>query len=190
VLMDCQMPVMDGFDATRHIREAERARGTGEHMPIIALTANVMNEDRERCVAAGMDAHLGKPIDPAQLANCLTLHLNRQSNAPAVDLRALRELTEGDAEFERDLFEAFISSGDQSLADIMEALRNQDFETIGRRAHALKGASANIHAARLCSAAAKLESAAKGMFVTEIDGLVREVTESLQLVNDQLRKAG
>ncbi len=190
VLMDCQMPVMDGFDATRHIREAERARGTGKHVPIIALTANVMSEDRERCVAAGMDAHLGKPIDPMQLANSLARYVNRQPTAPAVDLRALRELTDGDAEFERELFETFISSGDKSIAEILEALRNQDFETIGRRAHALKGASANIHAAPLSSAAAKLESAAKGMFVTEIDGLVREVSEKLQLVNDQLRNAG
>ena len=66
VLMDCQMPVMDGFTATRRIRELEKGSGT-KRLPIIALTANVMSEDRENCIAAGMDAHLGKPIEPAQL---------------------------------------------------------------------------------------------------------------------------
>ena len=61
--MDCQMPVMDGFTATARIREAEQRGGRGKRLPIIALTANVMSEDRENCIAAGMDAHLGKPID-------------------------------------------------------------------------------------------------------------------------------
>jgi CheY-like chemotaxis protein len=64
VLMDCQMPVMDGFTATRRIRELERASGRGKRLPIIALTANVMSEDRENCIAAGMDAHLANPSSP------------------------------------------------------------------------------------------------------------------------------
>jgi CheY-like chemotaxis protein/nitrogen-specific signal transduction histidine kinase len=71
VLMDCQMPVMDGFTAVRRIRASEQA--SGKRLPIIALTANVMTEDRVECTAAGMDAHLAKPIDPVKLAE----HLNR-----------------------------------------------------------------------------------------------------------------
>jgi len=71
VLMDCQMPVMDGFTASRRIRASEQA--SGKRLPIIALTANVMTEDRVECAAAGMDAHLAKPIDPVKLAE----HLNR-----------------------------------------------------------------------------------------------------------------
>jgi CheY-like chemotaxis protein/nitrogen-specific signal transduction histidine kinase len=71
VLMDCQMPVMDGFTASRRIRASEQA--SGKRLPIIALTANVMTEDRVECTAAGMDAHLAKPIDPVKLAE----HLNR-----------------------------------------------------------------------------------------------------------------
>jgi len=69
--MDCQMPVMDGFAATRAIRAIEAQRGSGRRLPIIALTANVMNEDRELCAAAGMDAHLGKPIESNKLIECL-----------------------------------------------------------------------------------------------------------------------
>jgi two-component system sensor histidine kinase/response regulator len=190
VLMDCQMPVMDGFTATARIREAEKKAGAGKRLPIIALTANVMSEDREHCIAAGMDAHLGKPIVSSQLADCLGRYVGDANALHDVDLNALRELTGGDAEFERELVETFVSSGDKCLADIVEAVRASDLETIGKRAHALKGASANIHAHRLSAAASNLESAARANSLREIDGLVRQVKENLRAVNSQLRKVG
>jgi two-component system sensor histidine kinase/response regulator len=190
VLMDCQMPVMDGFTATRRIRELERQSGRGKRLPIIALTANVMSEDRENCIAAGMDAHLGKPIEPAQLIDCLARYLKPEAERPAVDMNALRELTGGDEEFERELVETFVVSGDQCLAEILAALDVKDFDTIGKRAHALKGASANIHAPGLAAAASTLESAARKNSAGEIDGLVRELSDKLKAVNAQLRKAG
>jgi two-component system, sensor histidine kinase and response regulator len=188
VLMDCQMPVMDGFTATARIRELERLESR-TRLPIIALTANVMSEDREHCLAAGMDAHLGKPIVPSQLADCLARYL-KDKTAAEVDMHALHELTGGDTDFERELIETFVSSGDQCLVDIIAALHSSDFETIGRRAHALKGASANIHAHRLSHAASNLESAARTNLASEIDRLVREVAGTLRAVNAQLRKAG
>jgi two-component system, sensor histidine kinase and response regulator len=188
VLMDCQMPVMDGFTATRRIRDTERATGR-KRLPIIALTANVMSEDRENCIAAGMDAHLGKPIEPAQLIDCLGRYLKSEPTRPEVDMSALREVTGGDPDFERELLETFISSGDQCLAEILNACRVNDFETVGKRAHALKGASANIHAVGLAAAASSLENAARANSTAEIDGLVQELTEKLQAVNAELRKA-
>ena len=100
VLMDCQMPVMDGFTATARIREDEKMSGSDKRLPIIALTANVMSEDRDHCLAAGMDAHLGKPIVPSQLADCLGRYLGDKKALHDVDLNALRELTGGDADFE------------------------------------------------------------------------------------------
>jgi CheY-like chemotaxis protein len=187
VLMDCQMPVMDGFTATRRIRESERQSGHGKRLPIIALTANVMSEDRENCIAAGMDAHLSKPIEPAQLIDCLSRYLKPHDERPQVDMNALRELTGGDTEFERELVETFVSSGDQCLADIASALHTRDFDTIGKRAHALKGASANIHAQALAAAASTLENAARRNSTDQIDGLVRELREKLQAVNAELR---
>jgi two-component system, sensor histidine kinase and response regulator len=190
VLMDCQMPVMDGFTAARRIRELERQNGRGKRLPIIALTANVMSEDRDSCIAAGMDAHLGKPIEPAQLADCLGRYLKPDTARSEVDLHALRELTGGDAEFERELTETFVSSGDQCLAEILAALRVNDLATIGTRAHALKGASANIHASGLAAAASSLENAARANSVGEIDALVQALTEKLQAVNAELRRAG
>jgi CheY-like chemotaxis protein len=190
VLMDCQMPVMDGFTAATRIREAEAASGTGKRVPIIALTANVMNEDREQCLAAGMDAHLGKPIAPSQLADCLERHLKGNKIMNDVDLTALHELTGGDADFERELIETFVASGDKCLEDIVEALRTDDYDTVGKRAHTLKGASANIHAHRLSAAASHLESAARAKSLREIDGLLRELKDNLRAVNAQLRAVG
>jgi two-component system sensor histidine kinase/response regulator len=190
VLMDCQMPVMDGFTATRRIRELEARSGRGKRLPIIALTANVMSEDRQNCIAAGMDSHLGKPIEPAKLVDCLDRYLKPRAVHEEVDKKALREITGGDADFERELVETFITSGDKCLAEILSALRVSDFETIGKRAHALKGASANIHASGLAAAASSLETAARSNEVGEIDGLVQQLTSKLQAVNAELRKAG
>ena len=188
VLMDCQMPVMDGFTAARRIRDNEAREGRGKHLPIIALTANVMSEDRELCTAAGMDAHLCKPIVPEQLEECLGRYL-KSSPVPVVmdvDLDALRELTGGDLEFERELVETFVNSGDQCLAEIIAALSVSDMDTIGKRAHALKGASANIHAHTLTAAASNLENAARRNSVQEVDELVRQLKERLQAVNARL----
>jgi two-component system sensor histidine kinase/response regulator len=189
VLMDCQMPVMDGFTATRRIREMEVKRGT-KRLPIIALTANVMSEDRENCLAAGMDAHLGKPIEPAQLVEALSRFLKAAVAAPAIDREALRELTGGDAQFERELADTFVASGDQCLAEIIAALKVSDFDTVRKRAHSLKGASANIHAVPLSKAASSLENAARENSLPAIGGLVIELTEKLAAVNAELRQVG
>jgi PAS domain S-box-containing protein len=190
VLMDCQMPVMDGFTASRRIREAEKQRGNGVRLPIIALTANVMSEDRQNCIAAGMDAHLGKPIELRLVAQCLERFLGHGPAAPAVDIKALRALTDGDEIFERELIATFIESGDKNVADIVAALAARDYETIGRRAHALKSAGANIHALGLSESAAKLERAVRSNAIGEIAELVQRVGADLSSVNEELRRAG
>jgi HPt (histidine-containing phosphotransfer) domain-containing protein len=105
-----------------------------------------------------------------------------------VDLDALHELTGGDTEFERELIATFVSSGDQCLAEIVAALTVEDLETVGRRAHSLKGASANIHALPLSLAAADLEQAARTKALPAIDGLVAQLRERLFAVNQQLAK--
>ena len=189
VLMDCQMPVMDGFTATQQWREWEQQHGGSRRLPIIALTANVMREDRDRCLAVGMDAHLGKPIQATQLRDCLLRFLGNKA-PPAVDMPALHEITGGDEEFERDLIQTFISSGDGNLADIVAALGRLDFDTIAKRAHALKGSSANIRAEALSAAAARLELAAHRQSAQEVGTLVTQVSAKLQEVTQLLSDAG
>ena len=81
ILMDCRMPVMDGFEATRLIRERQ---GDGPRIPIIALTANARIEDRDASLAAGMDDHLSKPIDLEQLDEAISRHLTRIKHSPLV----------------------------------------------------------------------------------------------------------
>ncbi|MBS0375720.1 MAG: response regulator [Proteobacteria bacterium] len=173
VLMDCQMPLLDGFDATRQIRQREPA---GQRLPIIALTANALAGDRDSCLAAGMDDYLSKPLEPAALAASLARWappgMRALTPAPAsaagaepadaapVDLAALAVLTEGDAGFERELIEVFIASGDSALAALVAALAGGDLGELRRQAHALKGASANLRARPLAARAEELEAAA------------------------------
>ncbi len=190
VLMDLQMPVMDGMTATRKIREWE----TSGHTPIIALTANAMTGDRELCEAAGMDGYLTKPIEVERLRNILAkFGLEKPdpvaavpaaalesrpslSAAAPVDLRAFRELTDGDQAFAQELAAAFISSGEQQLAEITAALAQNQRIAVAKTAHKLKGACANIHAQVLKSLAEQMEidsAAADTRALDQINGLLR-----------------
>jgi CheY-like chemotaxis protein len=178
IIMDCQMPQMDGYEATREIRRLEAGRS---HIPIVALTAHAMQGDEDRCRAAGMDDYLSKPIDRTKLEVCLERLLpgggsagvgpprlipaiKESSVAPdahhPIDWQALLESIDGDREFARDLADAFIGTVDRELAAIAGALRSGDDAKLRESAHTLKGASANLHAAAATNAAALLESAA------------------------------
>jgi PAS domain S-box-containing protein len=186
ILMDCQMPVMDGLQATREIRGQERH---GKRIPIIALTANALASDRDNCLAAGMDEHLGKPLELAKLEACLAQFLAGRNPQPIdasksldpasatsppaapppaapVDLAALRDIVGDDAEFQRELIDTFIASGDATLAQIVAALDASDFASVRKSAHSLKGASANIRAQPLSAAARLLESQAASQNAT------------------------
>jgi PAS domain S-box-containing protein len=161
VLMDLQMPVMDGMTATRKIREWE----TSGHIPIIALTANAMTGDRELCEAAGMDGYLTKPIEVERLRSVLTkfgLAKNEAQAAPnpgaPVDLRGFRSITDGDKVFAHELVATFIASGERQLAEISYAVAGLNREALAKAAHQLKGACANIHAHGLKFLAEQMES--------------------------------
>jgi len=180
VFMDCQMPVMDGFEATAQIRARENP---GHHVPIIAMTAMAMKGDAERCFAAGMDDYLAKPISRDDIQQIIEKHLrmiepeagatDRAATAERhgepkatvsvspVDMSRLHKITEGDTELECDLIKTFLRDSRQRVAALEDLVRSGPCRDVQRTAHALKGSSGTIGALELQRLAQKIEEAGR-----------------------------
>lgn len=171
VLMDVQMPVMDGFEATRAIRVKEA--GIDRQTPIVAMTAHAMKGDRERCLAAGMDEYLSKPVQRDELQQVLAWVSQRKetplnpSEKPAIDeppqlpsavdrATALERLG-GDEELFEELAGLFRVEGPRMLQEIREALEAGDPAAVQRTAHGLKGAASYLGGTQTAEAAHRLE---------------------------------
>jgi len=170
VLMDVQMPEMDGFTATGLIREKERATGT--HIPIIAMTAHAMKGDREKCLAVGMDGYISKPINPEELYEVIEsagtgakmparIWEDSPSDEPIIEMSSLLSRVEGDKELLAQLATLFLKEYEESLAAMREAILQQDAGMLAKAAHTLKGAVANFAAPRALDAALRLEAVAQ-----------------------------
>jgi signal transduction histidine kinase/DNA-binding response OmpR family regulator/HPt (histidine-containing phosphotransfer) domain-containing protein len=164
VLMDVQMPDMGGAEATAEIRRLERERGG--HLRIIAMTAHAMDGDRERCLAAGMDGYLSKPIDPALLFATVEQRPDAEPAPPALapaaphdalDSDALLRRLDGDEQLVTEVLHVFRDDCPTRLAAIKAAVDAKDGSQIRAAAHALKGAAANLSATSLFDAARVLE---------------------------------
>jgi CheY-like chemotaxis protein len=165
-LMDVQMPEMDGFEATARIRERERE--TGAHLPIIALTAHAMKGDRERCMEAGMDGYVSKPIRAEDLFRAmeeLAPAAGRAGvNAPPEHVpeevfdraEALTRL-DHDKGLLKEIAALFLENSPEYLSRIRQALADRDSRALGRAAHALKGSVGNLAARAAFKAASRLE---------------------------------
>jgi CheY-like chemotaxis protein len=155
VFMDCQMPGMDGYEATEEIRryEAEAAKSP---VPIIAVTASVIKGDRERCLAVGMNDYLAKPIDPDLLISRINHWLKK-----SLDLRALERIRqmniEGEADFLEELVKIFRDTSPERIERMRSAIENRDGRALAREAHYLKSSSANLGAMQLSSICQKLD---------------------------------
>ena len=154
ILMDCHMPVMDGYEATRIIREQEKNKDT--HIPIIAMTANAMAGDREVCIQAGMDGYLAKPIAANELKTTLEYWLiktipeiNKIQSSPhvfrhVVDIDRLKEVFGDDKDGIANILDVFLKSMIESLDSLEQAVIKHAFDEIEFIGHQLTGAAANI----------------------------------------------
>jgi PAS domain S-box-containing protein len=172
ILMDCRMPVMDGYEATRAIRAAE---GAGRRMPIVAMTASAMVDDRERCLEAGMDDFLSKPVQPGDLHETVNHWLTGPAagagrapvdadrpvtpGPPVLDPDIVAELTSIGKDFVVSLVEEFGAGLPAQIAAIRSAATEGDAERLARSAHALRGSAANLGGARVAEVCARLEEA-------------------------------
>jgi signal transduction histidine kinase/DNA-binding response OmpR family regulator len=177
VLMDCQMPVMDGFIATRKLRERELAKKK-EPTRVVALTANALAGDREACLAAGMNDYLAKPFTLAQLRNILLPSKVSRSAANKVTLDssaidAVRQLDpDGSDRLLARLIALYRDDSSQLLADIDNGMRAGDADAIARAAHTLKSSSANLGATNVAAIARQIETAARSGEIAELKGPV------------------
>ncbi len=169
VLMDVQMPEVDGFAATAAIRAREA--GTGAHTPIIAMTAHALQGDRERCLAAGMDGYVTKPLRPQELFEALEgltvasvagLAAARSTSEPAAfDRDAALDRTDGDVDLMKELVGLFLDECPQRMAEIREALTRRDATKLRQAAHTLKGSVGNFAAREALEGARRLETIAQ-----------------------------
>ena len=168
VLMDVQMPEMGGFEATRVIREKQVS--TQKHTPIIAMTAHAMKGDRERCLAAGMDGYIAKPIRPAELFAGIERFTRRPEPTPeklpspseddCIDWQAAWANLEGDRKLLSDLALLFLDDLPQQMEAIHRAVDNRQDYDLERLAHRLKGSVGNFAAKPAFEAAFRLEKLA------------------------------
>jgi len=197
VLMDCQMPVMDGLEATAEIRRRE---GSARHIPIIALTAHALQGERSKCLAAGMDDYLSKPVKPEALFSALRRWVSPPSPAsppppvlsapppvtapassgepeeePIIDRSALINLKKlqqpGSPDVLVQFVDLFIHDLPSKLLEIQEAVDRHDPRKLSKAAHSLKGSSASLGAKRIVKISAQLEARGKAADWTDVSVL-------------------
>ncbi len=196
ILMDVQMPEMDGFETTAAIRKSEKS--TGMHIPIIAMTAHAMKGDKERCLASGMDGYLSKPIRGSDLFKLVEgsqettaaghSQAKKEESADRFDGEVLLARLEGNAELCAELIDTFLKESPQTLSEVESAIARRDAKAVARSAHALKGAVANFGTSHPAfQTAVMLERSAKSSDLAEIGRLHTQLIVVLSELQSEMR---
>lgn len=198
LLTDCHMPQMDGYELTGHIRAAEQSGAANK--PVIAITANALQGERERCLQAGMDDCLTKPLEMQKLAAALSQWLPETGTAAApapepaadaaatsdeaspIDPRALMDVFGDDPETFREILLEFIEPSNDIVDEIEQAFAAQDSNAVGAAAHKLKSSSRSVGAFALADACERLEKAGKGGNWPTINDLVPQIRALMEPV--------
>lgn len=207
IVMDCQMPVMDGYEATRCIRAQEQrpdSSRTGSHIPIIALTANAMQGDRERCKAAGMDDYLTKPVKTEDLGRLLQRWVPSSIPEEPVVSPPPREMSTidagifdankmlsnigGDVDLFNQLIRLFLDRHGSMLLDIETAVGQRDNIALERAAHSMKGTAGNLCAPDVVLLAGQLEAVGRLGTIEEAPTLFDQLTRKVQQLVDVLKQ--
>jgi ammonium transporter, Amt family len=201
VLMDCEMPEMDGFAATQMVRALEMDGSCGNSawpLPIIALTAQAIQGDRERCLAAGMTDYVTKPVNREELLRTIgkcvaaggppvgetegsfaSVSARPDEDELVLDTRQLSERFQGDLDFIDELLQMFISTAQVNVAQLKASIADRRIEEAARLAHKLKGSAGNVAATRLSDAVAELETAVRAGWQGDCEALTDRVAREL-----------
>jgi len=193
VLMDVQMPEMDGFEATEAIRQQERT--TGRHIQICAMTAHALKGDRERCLQSGMDAYLSKPIQPTVLYEIIeglaAIPLVAAGSAPAeasMDWNAALDQMGGSADMLRETITLFFAETETLLPALRASLRQRNAAEVQRLAHTLKGAASCFAARPAEAAATRLEFMGRDNDLTGADEAYGQLEREIERLQQALAK--
>ena len=191
VLMDIQMPEMDGMEATATIRNQEMK--SGRHIPILAMTAHAMRGDREKYLASNMDGYISKPIQPkllfGEIDRCLGLQKgsnvmanNSTETSEQIDRVSLLERVEGDQELLAEMVQLFLDDIPNLLNAMRDALQRGDMVVLERSAHSMKGAASNLSAKQAADAALKLEKDAKSNHIESAKESLAGVEQAMKIL--------
>lgn len=193
VFMDCQMPEMDGYEATKRIRDFMPRR-----IPIIAMTANVMEGDREKCIGAGMDDYIPKPVQPKMLVEALEKWLaepeapqpgKKDENLPpsgVFDRAGLFERLLEDDELVQEVLAGFLVDIPLRLNALKKSLKEKDAAVSRRHAHTIKGAAANVNAYALRAVAAQMEEIAEDGDLDKTASLLPQLEEQFKILKSAI----